>query len=778
MNKKISQLPLINTVEGSDILPIVHSNVTYKLPVSAITESNKSTLTGETNYHIVNLSGTTFIKSEISENVNQSFGTRTINLGDKITITNTGHTISGNTNINGSLNQGFFTDALGEYSHAEGAGYVKTGVFVETNNVNYFSVDFLDNSGTIGVDVVGVGPNYFTVNGDATLSGFPSEFKKFTLFDTQNAVIVYDVIYTIPTIINIIYNGETNTSNIYFSALESIYYEYIGNGSISIGDYSHVEGVSNKSIGVGSHVEGYNTYVGVNFVYSGTVLNGVVTIDSSFGDVSGEFDNNNFQYLLIYDKIFDYNYGHVTSKITGITFDSVNTIVYLEDTTLSTTNAYVTSFNIYSDAVPTNLIIPTNYSHAEGTYTISFGEGSHAEGYGTISIGEQSHAEGSEAVSHGNYSHAEGSRTESHGSDSHSEGYLTKSYGQHSHSEGYDTKSLGESSHTEGYSTNSGCIVKLNIDSIVDGLVTISSVHGDLTSYIFSEIFIVVEPDQFSQYYLEGDPEDIKSYPFYYSVQFDGTNTKLQLNNLITYTYGYGMYLGLFTQSGGEEYPLLPFTPFGGNYSHSEGRSTISLGESSHAEGSHTTSSGVGSHAEGVDVISFGKYSHAEGEETKSLGYGSHSEGRLTQAIGDFSHSEGRSTRSHGESSHAEGYGTYSFGQYSHAEGESAIASGYSSHAEGFGTIAEVDFQHVSGKYNTTGNTSSNISIIGCGTDGSNRADAVRVDIISGTTATLVLPQVLLLNYVDDDTAGANGVPIGGLYHTDGVLKIRREPLV
>jgi len=63
--------------------------------------------------------------------------------------------------------------------------------------------------------------------------------------------------------------------------------------------------------------------------------------------------------------------------------------------------------------------------------------------------------------------------------------------------------------------------------------------------------------------------------------------------------------------------------------------------------------------------------------------------------------------------------------------------------------------------------------VIGCGTDDSNRADAFRVEPISGTISTIVLPQVVSLDYSDDSSAQSAGIPIGGVYHTSGVLKIR-----
>jgi len=157
-----------------------------------------------------------------------------------------------------------------------------------------------------------------------------------------------------------------------------------------------------------------------------------------------------------------------------------------------------------------------------------------------------------------------------------------------------------------------------------------------------------------------------------------------------------------------------------------------------------TTRSGDYSHAEGFNTSSQGGYSHAEGYSTVASGFASHSEGRQTQANASYSHAEGRDTKTNA---------TYS-------------------HAEGYGTVADGSYQHVSGKFNTTGDTTS-LFIIGCGTSTNARADALKVVQISGTTATTQMEQVVYLNFSGDTDAGNYGVPIGGIYHDNGILRIR-----
>jgi hypothetical protein len=226
--------------------------------------------------------------------------------------------------------------------------------------------------------------------------------------------------------------------------------------------------------------------------------------------------------------------------------------------------------------------------------------------------------------------------------------------------------------------------------------------------------------------------------------------------------------MGKFNTTGNYAVAEGGYTKASGNYSHAEGVSTIASGgnshtegnttrasgSASHAEGQQTTASGATSHAEGILTTAFGTASHTEGWGTKASGTTSHSEGYYTTASGYAAHSEGATTIASGVRSHAEGSVTTANGVYSHAEGQQTtasgvashaqgavtIASGYNSHAQGnttvasgnystasgYGTIAYGDYLTTMGKFNTTGNTTQ-LLIIGNGTDNSTRTNALRV---------------------------------------------------
>lgn len=180
----------------------------------------------------------------------------------------------------------------------------------------------------------------------------------------------------------------------------------------------------------------------------------------------------------------------------------------------------------------------------------------------------------------------------------------------------------------------------------------------------------------------------------------------------------------------------------------------------------------VGSVAQGDNTFATGQYSHAEGEGTISSGSYSHAEGLNTQAIGDYSHAEGKNTQATGDYSHAEGTDTEAIGNYSHAEG--------------FGTVALGSYQHVQGRYNISSSAQSAF-IIGNGIDDNNRSDLVfasgsSFQITGSLTVTgsifnngfVILTQVSTsFNFADDAAAAIGNVPLGGLYHTSGSIKIR-----
>lgn len=124
---------------------------------------------------------------------------------------------------------------------------------------------------------------------------------------------------------------------------------------------------------------------------------------------------------------------------------------------------------------------------------------------------------------------------------------------------------------------------------------------------------------------------------------------------------------------------------------HAEGYITVTQGDYGHSEGTFTSSIGLASHAEGFDTRAEGSNSHSEGYLTVAKGIASHTEGFSTAIeIGNFSHGEGQSNIIYAQTSHAEGFQTIvtSGASNSHAEGWASLVSSANAHAEGRGSYA------------------------------------------------------------------------------------------
>jgi hypothetical protein len=518
--------------------------------------------------------------------------------------------------------------------------------------------------------------------------------------------------------------------------------------SLASGYGSHAEGGWNDNgeilsggtaLGKASHAEGQETIAGWKGFSVDSTVSGVITLNSSYGDITGEFTGNK---VILDTKIYVYN---------TVTFSSTtNTQILLDDITAS--GVYVADLDNLNSQYADTLDVFGRSAHAEGNNTKSLGVDSHAEGWNTIATGaygshaegdfttasgDRSHAEGERTTASGNRSHAEGELTTASGMRSHAEGYLTVAQGHNSHAEGNNARSLsnashaegsnttaiGENSHAEGQYTISGWR-GFTVDSVVNGLVTINLSYGDITSEFTGNKVILDE-----------------RICIYNTVTFSSTtNTEILLNDL-TINGGY-----LISDIDNLNSALADNTI--GVNGHVEGFESKALGENSpHAEGIGTIASGnYSSHAEGGYTLASGNYSHAEGYGTIASGDQAHAEGQGNIASGVYSHAEGNNTKSIGDGSHAEGQYTTAIGDYSHAEGNNTIAIGWYSHAGGGDSIASGDTSFIHSKNSlVTGNRSAVLG--GIGITGTTD-DTVYVPYLNVQSATTnnTLAQVLVID--------------------------------
>ena len=432
-----------------------------------------------------------------------------------------------------------------------------------------------------------------------------------------------------------------------------------GVDTITSGITSHAEGDSTITYGESSHAEGRNTKTGTIKAYLGdSIVNGLVTLDATYGNVTGSTEFFIDTFLHINDTDFDNNYGQAAFKITDISFNGTNTIITLNDLTINTSNVIVLGTNVPPASQGGDIVSEGKRSHAEGNITTSIGDASHAEGIRSISFGVGSHAEGS-SISIGVGSHAEGGSSYSVGAGSHAEGNATYTFSDYSH--------------TEGSETITGTYSAFLATGVTSGVIYLDSKYGNVTSYFSGYIFFD-DSDYDGNYGTTAFRVSGTSY---------GTNSVIYLyDTSVTTTTAFVNY-----KYGDQK--------AGGRNSHAEGISTIALGDNSHSEGDTTITFGIASSAKGKETIAIGNYSEASGNQTTAIGDSSHAEGFGSTASGDYSHAEGSSTAS-GIFSHAEGDTTTASGQYSHSQNKGTVASGANSHAGGVGCISYgiVSFAH------------------------------------------------------------------------------------
>ena len=433
------------------------------------------------------------------------------------------------------------------------------------------------------------------------------------------------------------------------------------------------------------------TYNGSNLWVNSKTLQGDYNINGNLV-ITGTTNTNILTATTIYTNTIGVSGNCVTDAYIGNLYGCSPITIHDSIQNVGSSATGITSFAFgsitqalgnYSHAEGGSTIAVGDYSHAEGDGTSAVGNGSHAEGSSTIATGDWSHAEGEFTQAIGTYSHAEGSSTITTGTYSHAEGDSTQTIGGYSHAEGYLTKSIGPYSHAEGGTTNTGQYF-YTVAGGSSGVIALDGTYGDVSGDFTSNGIILEISGNFIWYEL-----DVSNPPY-----FDGTNTII---TLVDTSVSPGPYIGI----PGVFQPSSADTLLGGNYSHTEGGSTIAVGVGSHAEGYQTQSIGYYSHAEGRNAQSIGDYSHAEGYQTQSIGTYSHAEGELTTSIGVGSHAEGYDTVATGNHSHAEGNGSTSIGVGSHAEGYDTVATGNYSHAEGSGgkdTGPYGDYSHTEGR--------------------------------------------------------------------------------
>lgn len=347
MSSILTNLPQLTAATNSDWLYIVDVSDTTDNPAG----SSKKILRGDLYSQIT---GFTYLDNTI-----------TLSLSDNSTYavtinTMTGLTINGDIVITGQTTSGsisattYYNLPLDVYTTG---GTYDNGTIIFTNN----------SGGTYSVTGLVTGDTYWT---SGSTGNFSIKAKNDSGLDATGDYAVAE--------------GYGTIASGYGSHAEGIYTQAIGNGSHSEGGYyDGIDYISGgTAIGHGSHAEGRRTIAGWKSFTVDSVVNGLVTINASYGDITTEFVG----YKVILDtNIYTYN---------TVTFSSTtNTEILLNDLSVNSGSYVADIDNLnspYGDISDNGV-----NSHAEGSQTKSLGYYSHAEGQATIASGNYgSHAEG------------------------------------------------------------------------------------------------------------------------------------------------------------------------------------------------------------------------------------------------------------------------------------------------------------------------------------------------------------------------------------------------
>ena len=257
-----------------------------------------------------------------------------------------------------------------------------------------------------------------------------------------------------PHINNLVYKSDLPTP---ISSIED------GTGKDSIQSSWGAYAGGKSSLALGSDVYAYGDYSQAlgNYTKAGTR-----------GFSVASFDASNKTYTL--NSIYNLRIGMKCYALVGIQNGSNNNSSYhlfsgeitaIDSTTKTiTVTEFIKPFNLGtgSDDYSYYIVIEDNFnlgdatitsidcSHAEGKWSLAFGQASHAEGNSTKAIGKASHAEGFRTTASGHQAHAEGDSTTASGTDSHAEGGNTIASGLDSHAEGIGTIASGTNQHVQG----------------------------------------------------------------------------------------------------------------------------------------------------------------------------------------------------------------------------------------------------------------------------------------------------------------------------------------
>ena len=240
-----------------------------------------------------------------------------------------------------------------------------------------------------------------------------------------------------------------------------------------------------------------------------------------------------------------------------------------------------------------------------------------------------------------------------------------------------------------------------------------------------------------------------------------------------------------------------------GSASNAAGTEVISIGNNSYSTGQDAIAIGTDSYSSGATSLAIGSNARATSSRNTAIGWNSNSTGSISIAIGENVLSAGLTSIAIGASATASGDYAVSIGNGSESGRTGGVAIGRSagtsnqndgivsigdnssindSYAVAVGANSVGGYQAAALGYGASSTGGYGVSL-GAGSSATqNYAVALGANVVASvqdytTTKYLQLTNVSSsmgqYGYANDSAAGTAGVPLGGVYHTSGSLKIR-----
>lgn len=436
-NVKISGLPSVSSVAGSDIVPVVASSTTSQLSITNLANSlpqvnssisasfatTASFVAAALTTASVASNVITFTKgdeSQFSVTVDTGSATAIFPYTGSAAITGS-LTVTGSTSISGSHRVSGNADVTGSItisSVARMGGVTSTRILPTSNTTNfsilpggssteiavfpYIRPGGLGGSGGSGLYTYyyqDLNIGYTKVTGQLVAPAIKITRNQIT---TDNDSTPY---YTVITDnVTVTDNQVTSYGNEMWRANGRAHTLTVATGSflaregVSLGTNISNSHIVTGSVNITGSLLVNGSSVGSAFPFTGNArITGSLIVSSSLkvDKLLIDVNNGNEEYV-----------GKGSVSIWG-TVQGLHSLAITNGGSVSGDFAFGQGYNNYA----------TNYySHAQGQSTYAGGIGSHAEGYATSTFGEGSHAEGSGSMAYGDYSHAEGWGTITSGS--------------------------------------------------------------------------------------------------------------------------------------------------------------------------------------------------------------------------------------------------------------------------------------------------------------------------------------------------------------------------